>query len=125
MLEDTPLKYDITFRAGATLTRTFRIRDDLGAFVDMTGWLSDAVVRLTNRYGVPTAVVLQSTSVYDAIERAWTVDFPVVASVPLLPSAGGLPFGVQYVWDWKLTTPAGVVYVVLQGVVTVLRRVTP
>lgn len=124
MLEDTPLRYDIIFRAGATLVRKFGIQDDLGVRVDMSAWTSDAVVRLTDKYGVPTTVVLQATSSYDATLNEWTLDFPVAVSALLSPTHGGLPMGVAYFWDWKLTAPGGVVYVPLAGSVTVLRRGT-
>lgn len=116
----------MTFRAGATLARTFVIKDAAGAFIDVTGWTSEAAVRLTDRFGVPLTgtPALQATSTYDATAHSFTLDFPVSVSVNLQPTSGGLALGVNYVWDWKLTTPAGKVYVPLAGIVTVLRKAT-
>lgn len=127
MFDDCPLSYPLTFRAGASLTRTFSITDDLGVPIDTTGWASEASVRVTDRYGVPTgAAVLQAASTFDSTAKSYTLDFPVAVSQDLPPSSGGLPIGVQYVWDWKLTTPTvpARVYVLLAGVVTVLRKAT-
>ena len=120
---DAPVTRDIVFRAGASESLTFGIASG-GVAWDMTGWTSAVQVRLTDRYGAPTsAVYLQATCTYNTGTGFWTLAFDATLSALLTPGVA-LPLGVRYVWDWKLTTPAGVVYVPLAGTVTVLPKVT-
>lgn len=121
---DTPVRRDIAFVAGATLRLVFGIAVD-GVRWNMTGWQSNACIRLTDARGVPLTgtPVLQSTSSYDATAQEWTLNFVASDSAALVPSLALLP-GVNYVWDWKLTSTANVVYVPLAGDVTVLRKVS-
>lgn len=124
MFQDEPIQRDIVFVAGATLLRVYGISVD-GVPWDMTGWQSNAVIRLTDARGVPVngSPVLQSTSTYNATTKEWTLNFAGADSAALTPSIALSP-GVNYVWDWKLTSTTSVIYVPLAGVVTVLRKVS-
>lgn len=124
MFGDNPRPYPITFRAGATLQRTFGIAVD-GIPWDMSTWTSDAVIRLTDVRGVPLIGLpaLQSTSTYNLTTKEWTLVWSATNSSALTPTIA-LPSSVYYLWDWKLTTAGGIVYVPLAGVVTVLPKVT-
>jgi hypothetical protein len=113
-----PGTYDIQIYQGDTFRVFFRLRDEGGTYIDLTGQIAKAQIR--SNTDAPTVLAEFSTSIPDqsVLANRGSVLLTLTSAQTSALTTGG-------VWDVQLqVTATGEVNTYLRGTVTVVKEVT-
>lgn len=117
----TPGTYNLTIRQGSTLTRTFQVRDALGAAVNLSGY----AVRMSARESLTDTSTLFAWSSDDADPYITIVEVTGTISLLVPPSVTAALSFIEGVWDMEIyATNDTDVHRILEGSVFLSSEVT-
>lgn len=114
---------DLLIEQGVTFSAVITLKDEAGNVIDLSGYVAAAAIKQTYSSVNTTAVFTCAVTplkgeVLISLSATQTSAIPVNSATTVQRNV------TQYVWDLKLTSNAGIVTRVLEGLVSVSPQVT-